>query len=331
MKKPIRAAIDTDIGTDVDDALALVVALACPELAICGVTTVYVDTALRAEIARSLLLIAGVSDIPVRAGESTPLRPARGSKGGAWEWHEGRGILYQSISKEEQEFRRGVRPGYREYVQVPPESKPAAAFLVELATQGKDLHIISIGPLTNIATAIQKSGEFRASVKGITLMGGHFGRDGQLTRPDHNFASDAGAAEIVLTSGIPVTLVSGNITQFSLLDKERLVDVLGGVGTPLAKGLLQLVSIYLENKGRTFTHLHDPMTVASLARPDLISLERRRVYYDPETALVAFQPFDGSRVSAVVSVVEDVWMAGFHDFFYERIRSMCVRGTTEMC
>ena len=133
MGTSIPVIIDTDIGTDVDDALAILIALASPELDVKGITTVYVDTLLRKAIAQKLLYFAGRPDIPVRAGETIPLRAAKGRKDGFWELHEGRGILYNSITKEEEEVRRGLRSKCREYVQLSPELRPSVEFLWDMA------------------------------------------------------------------------------------------------------------------------------------------------------------------------------------------------------
>ena len=86
----VRILLDTDIGSDVDDAMALCFALRSPEIALEGVTTVYGDVGLRARIAMKLIALSGAGAIPVRAGIARPLlreRPVH------WMGHEGEGIL----------------------------------------------------------------------------------------------------------------------------------------------------------------------------------------------------------------------------------------------
>ena len=87
---PRRIVLDTDIGTDVDDALALALALASPELELVAITTVSGDTSLRARIAARLLALAGRADVPVHAGCEQPLAAGGGFAQGG---HEGEGIL----------------------------------------------------------------------------------------------------------------------------------------------------------------------------------------------------------------------------------------------
>ena len=330
MDAPIPTIIDTDIGTDVDDALAILTALACPELNIVGITTVYVDTMLRTSIAQRLLQLAGRSDIPVRTGEATPLGAAKGREAGFWEWHEGRGILYESMTEEEKDFQKGVLDNTRNYVDLPSESKPAVDFLWDTALQHGNLHIISIGPQTNIAIAIQRFDQFASLIGGITVMGGYFERNGPVSRTDHNFASDAQAVKVVLESGIPLTILGGEITQYAHLEREKL-DVLHELNSPLAEVVLRLVDIYLKKKGRTYTYLHDPLAVAIQAQPNLAHIASRRVYYDPETGLISFKPFQGSKVSAIVNVVEDIQMKKFHNFFYESLYKVCSQDVESHC
>jgi len=83
-RKPI--ILDTDIGTDVDDLLALSLVLTSPELEFVGVTTVYGDVALRARMVRRLLTLRGVTGIPLAMGASKPLL---GKRAVYWEGHEG--------------------------------------------------------------------------------------------------------------------------------------------------------------------------------------------------------------------------------------------------
>src|SRR5215510_8539308 len=87
---PRRIVLDTDIGTDVDDALALALALASPEIELVAVTTVSGDTTMRARIAARLLALAGHADVPVHARCAEALG---GTAGFAWFGHEGTGIL----------------------------------------------------------------------------------------------------------------------------------------------------------------------------------------------------------------------------------------------
>src|SRR5262249_37867116 len=128
-----RIVLDTDIGTDVDDALALALALASPEIELVAVPTASGDTALRARIAARLLALAGRTEVPVHAGCT---RPLGGGAGFAWFGHEGDGIL----------------DGSRDAI----ASTPAADALVQLFRREQGLELVTVGPLTNVAVAPER-------------------------------------------------------------------------------------------------------------------------------------------------------------------------------
>ena len=319
----IPTVLDTDIGTDVDDALALVSVLGAETLQLLGVTTTYVDAPLRAAIASRLLDLAS-ADHPVWAGESQPLRPiAARATAGAWEWHEGRGVLYEELSTEEREYLEGRRPALRPYLPTPPGTAPGVDALVRLAREHPGLQVICIGPLTNIACAMQRDPEFAGLVGRLVVLGGYIVPAGGDPRIEHNLCSDAGAAEVVFRSTTPITLLTADVTQFSFVDHERL-EGLRALQTPLAKTMSLLLSIYFEKKHRQHTYMHDPLTVAIAGDPALARCEETLVYLDSLDARTRLQPHEGS-VAKEVLLVKDVWLKQSQQVLYERLVSVCGR------
>jgi purine nucleosidase len=229
-----RVVLDTDIGSDVDDALALGMLLGSPEVDLVGVTTVYGDTALRARLARRLVGLAG-ADVPCYAGAQDTLagRPVW------WAGHEGG--LFTDLDVE----------------QVAP--RPGADFLMGAAQRTADLDVIAIGPLTNVATALKAGAKFRH----LTVMGGSFVAD----QPEHNFKSDPEAARIVFTSGIPATVCGLEITTQVRIDPDGLARIAaaGAVGSALAAEIDQ----YWRFRGQRYNTPHDPVAALTLLRPDL--------------------------------------------------------------
>lgn len=229
-----RVVLDTDIGSDVDDALALGMLLGSPEVELVGVTTVYGDTDLRARLARRLAGLAGV-DLPCCAGARDTLtgRPVW------WAGHEG--ALFADLERE----------------QVAP--RPGADFLVDAARRTGDLDVVAIGPLTNVAAAVKAGGSFRH----LTVMGGSFAGD----RPEHNFRSDPEAARIVLSSGIPATVCGLEITEQVRVTRAGLARIAaaGRLGAALAAEVEQ----YWTYAGRQYNTPHDPVAALTLLRPDL--------------------------------------------------------------
>lgn len=266
--------LDTDIGSDVDDALALGLILASPdELSLVAVTTVCGDTLLRARIAAGLLAQAGRSDIEVCAGERRPL--LRSEKAFAWFGHEDR---CRAISCPDAEPKIA--------------SEPAAERIVRAARDTPDLEIVAIGPLTNLARALALDPELPRRVKGIWIMGGHVRevRIGDHVSPpgiDYNMCSDPEATLAVLGAGFHTTLVTADVTLETWMNSDDLTELeRGGV---LARSLAEQVRIWSPVQRALFTgfggtlasdneaFLHDPLTVLALIDASALTIERLRI------------------------------------------------------
>src|SRR5919112_1682336 len=209
MRRPVL--LDTDIGTDVDDLLALTLLLRAPEVQLIGVTTVYGDTVLRARMTRLVLDQMQRRAVPIGIGARETLsgRPVW------WAGHEVQGI-----------------PGL-DRVQVD-EGSTAADLLHQAATEHRGrLELFAIGPLTNVAEAIAADDSFATSLRHLYIMGGAF----WMEQAEHNIKSDPEAAEIVFRSGIPLTICGLDVTQRVWLretDIARVREEAGGVGHLLA-------------------------------------------------------------------------------------------------
>jgi purine nucleosidase len=268
---PRPVLLDTDIGSDVDDALALGLILACPaELELHAVTTVAGDAALRAQVAAGLLSLAGRPDVDVCAGEERPLLRARERFG--WFGHEARYVLPQPA----------LRIG----------AEPAPQRIVRAAREVAGLELVAVGPLTNLARALALDPELPRRVAGLTVMGGHVreARIGSLVCApgiDYNLCSDPEAAVAVLGAGFPTTLVTADVTLATWLcerDRERLA-----AAGPLARELAAQVAIWTPVQQRLFTgmggtlapdnaaFLHDPLAVLSLIDASPLRFERLRI------------------------------------------------------
>lgn len=267
---PRPIVLDTDIGSDVDDALALGLVLASPdELDLRAVTTVSSDTRARARIASALLALAGRGDVPVYAGERTPLlRP------GPFNW----------FGHEES----CVAPG----VPAPVAEGDAPHRLVELARAVPGLEIVLIGPLTNLARALAIDPELPSHVGGITVMGGHVreAKIGDFTCApgvDYNLCSDPEATVAVLGAGFRARLVTADVTLATWLRRADL-ERLASAGAA-ARELARQVGFWEPLQRRIFTgmggtvaddnvaFLHDPLTVWALVDPAPLRFERLRI------------------------------------------------------
>jgi purine nucleosidase len=287
-----RIILDTDIGTDVDDALALLLALASPELALEGVTLVHADVDTRARIALKMLKLAGRTDIPVCKGISRPLLRERKMH---WMGHEGKGIDFSDLRA------------------LPPDPRRAPQFIADsvIASPG-EIALVPVGPLTNIATAIILDPRVAEATREIILMGGCRG-DVNGWRAEHNIAADPEAAAVVFGSGIPITMVGLDVTfqvKITAADVERV----RAVDTPLAALTTHMLDQWLAAIKRDYTHLHDPLALALTIDPTLVTTEPLHVTIDATGLTVCAT---AGEPNARVAVSVDV--ERFESFFRERL------------
>lgn len=268
---PRRILFDTDIGSDVDDALALGLILASPdELELVAVTTVGSSAGLRAQIAAGLLGLAGRTEVEVCAGEDRPL--LRGAH------------RFGEFGLESDCLVEG--PAARVLAESAPER------IVRAARETESLEIVLVGPMTNLARALALDSGLTGRVAGITIMGGHIREvwlGDHLCAPgiDYNLCSDPEASVAVLGAGFRTTLVTADVTLATWLHDTRLEE-LERAG-PLARALARQVRAWTPVQRRIFTELggsvaqdnaaflHDPLTVLSLIDDRSLGFEQLRV------------------------------------------------------
>ncbi len=306
-----KIIIDCDPGFD--DMVALLLALASPEVELLGATTVAGNVPL-ADTSRNALRVlelAGRTDVPVYAGCPGPLL-------------------------REQVFGKYAASGGLGGDTLPPPATPLAEghavdFIIDAAVaaaeRGERITLCAQAPLTNIALALLKGGPAAcAGLERIVVMGGAFAALGnRVPWAEFNFYADPHAARVVLRSGVPVDLFPLDVTFQALLTKahvEELRRVAGRVGETIAA----LLQIYDRNDpvrfGREGGPLHDPMLVASLIRPGLFSSRPAwvDVHADGEIAGHAYADFSGKTGrepnAAVAARVDE---AGYFDLVIARL------------
>ena len=286
--------IDTDIGDDIDDALALALALRSPEIELRGVTTVFGDTFRRAYLASHLLHVFGRNDIPIAAGRQEPLQ---------WR-HRPSGVPQAAILDTNEEF--SVLSDC---------SGPELIVQMALAYSGH-LTLLCLGPLTNIALALSIEPRLFMAIRHIIVMGG----SSSISLPDWNVRSDARAAQMVLAAGVPVTLLGLNITKRCQL-REQDIEALRNAHSPQTHLLSQLLAIWLRHRPRwhdKLPYLHDPLTVVALCSPQLFRFEEMTV------RVLTQGPFQGFTVPRVmngplVRAVVDVQVQEAREWVMERL------------
>ena len=250
-----RLILDTDIGTDVDDCLALALLLGSPEVRLEGITCVYGDVALRSRMCRKLLALRGGGSeaIPVSRGIE---RTILGVGPIHWVGHEGVGLLDDADD-------------------LPPEQDDHAVDVIVrtvMANPGQ-IHLLAVGPLTNVAVAFLREPRLATAVGHLTIMGGFFRNEGDPGPiVEHNYRCDPEAAHIVLSSGAPITLVPLNVTTRVNIDTAGAARI-AAVGTPFHRAVADQVARYPTFRQRGFTHLHDPLAAACILEPDLVTFK----------------------------------------------------------
>jgi purine nucleosidase len=295
----VSLILDTDIGTDVDDCLALALLLASPEVRLAAVTTVYGNVLLRSQIVLKLLALRGASSIPVAAGAEKPLED-RGPV--YWEGHEGQGLLTADD------------------LVLRPVAEHGADLIVRLARERPgEIHLAAIGPLTNVALALLREPDLPHLLAGITVMGGVVAP--HLPAVEHNFGCDPEAAKIVLTCGARLRLVTLDVTTLVRIEQADVARI-RVLDDPFHCAVADQLERYpkYQQRGR-WTYLHDPLAVASLIRPNL--LERTIVRAGVETGgkqaagKLVFSPSQESGANVEVALRVDAPAA--HQFIVERL------------
>ena len=260
-----RIIIDTDPG--IDDALAFLLALASPEIQLEALTTTQGNVTLEKAThnALSILELACASHIPVVSGSVLPLvQPLRASADVHGESGIGNSVLPE------------------------PKAEPVAGHAVDylikrVLAEPNQLSIFPIGPLTNIAMAIRKEPRFAKAVKELVIMGGAILEHGNSTPlAEFNIYVDPHAAHIVFHSGIPITLIPLDVTHKCLLKQEH-VDRLMKIHSPISRFIRDSIEVYLEASyalGYEGSALHDPLTLATIIAPELLTLKEYYVDVD---------------------------------------------------
>ncbi|MEM9551840.1 MAG: nucleoside hydrolase [Pseudomonadota bacterium] len=256
---PRKIIIDTDPGQD--DAVAILLALASPEeIEVLGITAVAgnVPLALTAKNARIVCELAGRPDIPVYAGCGAPL-------------------LRKLVTAEHVHGKTGLDGPVLPDPEMDLTDGHGVDFIIE-TLQNEDpgtVTLCPLGPLTNIATALQRAPEIAPRIREIVLMGGAYFEVGNITpAAEFNIYVDPEAAAVVFKSGAPITVMPLDVTHKALVTKTR-NDAFRALGSPVGIAVAEMTEFFerfdKEKYGSTGAPLHDPCVTAYLLRPELFS------------------------------------------------------------
>ncbi len=272
MTKPMPIIIDTDPGQD--DAVAILLALASPEFDVLGITAVAGNVSLaQTEVnARKICELAGKPDVKVFAGAVRPL-------------------LRPLVTAEHVHGRTGLDGPVLPEPTMPLQKQHAVDFIVEtlMARDAGTVTICVLGPMTNIALALNREPLIASRIKRIVAMGGGFFEGGNITpAAEFNIYVDPQAARAVFSASIPITLVPLDCTHQALTSAvrvEKFRDMKNKSG-PATAALLDFFERFDEQKyGTDGGPLHDPCVIAWLLRPEMFQSRDVNVAIECESEL----------------------------------------------
>ena len=286
----IPVIIDTDIGSDIDDALALALAVASPELDIQAITTCGAEADDRAWLVCRFLTQVGHKNLPVAAGG-------------------------------------GTQPDYKIDWQIQYRRHPAAIFNrtakpvkesavdllhAKLKEQPGKLTIICLGPLTNIAQLLKKYPEDKQAIKRLVIMGGAIkvGYDGKKTpEPEWNIKSDVAAAQAIFQSGVPITVAPLDVTAHLALRKKEREEIFSA-HTPLTWQVQNLYELWDKEEPILF----DPVAIALAFDDKFCKFEDLALTIDDKGMTVVGKGKANSRVALTIDEV------AFTKWYVKRLR-----------
>jgi len=277
--------LDTDIGSDIDDAFALALIVNSPELDLLGVTTVSGDTQARARLAAKLLWEAGGAwrKVPVYAGQPGKPQPIDQTR---WAKDFTSPALHMSGAVDFLKTEINRRPG--------------------------SITLITIGELTNVAALLKSDPSIAKKIKLIAMMGGSVARGyGPDSKPEAewNIKSNPEAAQTAFTSGVPLLMAPLDVTAMLQLDAAGRRRVFTHL-TPLTNALTILYHLW----GNETPTLFDPMAVAMLIHPSLCATQQLAIEVEAQGFTRIVQ---GKAPNATVGMHTDP--KKFFEFYLSRV------------
>ncbi len=288
-----KVIINTDIGGDFDDLLAMLLAINSPEIQVEGIITTKEDIRDKAKFARKILNLAGKQEIPVFYDGQ--LKKKKGNYISVYDYS-----FLSDKDLQEQDVEFGI-------------SDKGIDFIIDsIHKSPQEINLISLAPNTNLANALLKDPSIAPKINSIYLMGGVLYRNKyNLHKPEHNYVRDRKAFEYVTSQNIPISLLPRDITYDLFLNpavirskanKSKLHDAVSG-----------LADCFLSYTGRDSFRLCDPLTVGAFLFPDIFKGQEVRLTKErgKQGDILYCIPMEGGNITA------------FYDFdrklFYERL------------
>lgn len=307
---PQKIIIDTDPGQD--DGVAILLALASPEVEVLGITTVAgnVPLALTSRNARMVCELANRRDIKVFAGCDRPLKKPL-------------------ITAENVHGKTGLDGIELPEPTMPLQKQHSVDFIIETVRNApeKTITLCTLGPMTNIAQALIKAPDIASRIQQIISMGGGFFEGGNITpSAEFNLFVDPDAAKIVVGAGISMTMIPLDVTHKAMTSVQWFED-LKALNTKVAEAVIAWMGFSerydKEKYGSEGAPLHDPCVIGYLVKPELFTGRHINVEVETDSPLtVGATVADWWRVTgrpANINFMNTIDRNGFFDLLTERL------------
>ena len=255
-----RIILDCDPGHD--DAIAILLALGCPDIDLVAITTVAGNQTLEKTTlnARRVCTVAGALDVPIYPGCWRPrVRPQVTA-----------GEIHGTSGLDGPEFGEPA---------VPVRNEHAVDYLVRtLMAEGEDITLVPTGPLTNVAAALAREPRIAQRTREVVLMGGAYTRGNRTPAAEFNIFADPEAAAAVFSAGWPLTMIGLDLTHQAVATRE-VMDRIRAMDTDVSRMVTGLLDFYAASYRRAGVAgagegppVHDPCAVARVARPELMEV-----------------------------------------------------------
>lgn len=262
-----RIIIDTDVGDDIDDALALALAINSPELELLGVTTVYKNTLARARLA-SWILAQNDVRIPVVPGKRMPISKQR--------------IMQVNLDEIPCQYAEAM-----DCTAIMQDTDAVSFLKAVLQQEEKPVTVVTLGALTNIAVLLQRYPEIQGKIKRIVMMGGAYFSHIK----EYNISCDPEAARIVFQSSVEILAVGLDVTLQCRLTEVQVQSLLN-CHSKTACMVGKLINSYRQHHSGAEVFLHDAAAVAAVFRSDLVSFKPQRIEVETEGVVTSGMTFN---------------------------------------
>ena len=259
-----KIILDCDPGHD--DAVAIMLAANSPAIDLLGITVVAGNQTLENTRRNALRVVQWLGvDVPVYAGCGRPMIREKITAGDIHGESGLDGPAFPALTRE-------------------PEQEHAVNFIVRtLMASGGDITMVTTGPMTNLAMALRMEPRIAEKIKRIVLMGGAYTNGNVTPAAEFNIVADADAAYVCFTSGCPITMVGLDVTRKALCYPE-IVARMGKIGNEASRLFVDLMGHFCRTQKEIFGWeggpLHDPVTIAYLIDPTVLTVKPMNVQVD---------------------------------------------------